>query len=193
MHISKVFEVATTRREASPLETMPKIEDQTANAVASGILLGAMIFGLGPSKIITRQAHYIFGSSTTSLTKQMSEVNNAVVTIRVLDKKYCYTSMCNGDTLEFDATNGTLTVTGTGTGTGATKTQLPKNLKIVGNPEDVEPLAVVPVCLEIMSMHYLVQALEETQNKNNQLENRLARLEKRLDALDKSSSLNPFI
>lgn len=186
MHITKVFEVSTTRREQSLFETLPPPQDGTAHAVAGGILLGAMMFGLAPSKIITRQATCIFGHHSIEITKKLSESPTSVVTIRVLDKKICYTAMCNGDTLEYDVTAGTLVVTGT-------KCQLPKNLKIVGNPEHVEPLTLVPVHLEVVSLEHLVQALEESQIKTIRLESHVAILEQRLASIERQISGNPFI
>lgn len=187
MHIIKDFEVSTTRREQSLFETLPPPQDGTAHAVAGGILLGAMMFGLAPSKIITRQAMCIFGHYSIDITKKISESPTSVVTIRVLDEKISYTSMCNGDTLEYDATAGTLVVTGT------TKCQLPKNLKIVGNPEHVEPLSLVPVHLEVVSMEHLVQALEESQIKSYSLEAQVSTLEQRLASIERKLSGNPFI
>lgn len=187
MHFSKVFEVTTTRNEKSPLETLPRTQDETANAVASGILLGAMLFGLGPPKIVTRQATHIFGDSTNAITKQLTELNNSVVTIRVLDQKISYTSMCTGDTLEYDATNHTLKLV------GGTKCQLPKNLRIVGNQSDVEPLVLVPVHLEVVSIQYLAKSFEESQERTRHLENQMLRIEQRLAHLEKMISRNPFI
>lgn len=171
MHFSKVFEVSTTLRESSPLEHLPRTQDETANAVAQGLILGAMMFGFGPTKVVTRHASFIFGDATTRLSKEINE--SVVVTIRILDKKISYVGSCAGDTLEYDASTRAIKVSGN-------KCALPKTLKITGNIDDVEGLSVVPICLEIASLQYVVEALEETKVDNNRLEIRVATLESKL-------------
>lgn len=176
MHFSKVFQVSTIRRESSPLELLPRTQDDTANAVAQGIVLGAMMFGLGPTKIITRHASFIFRDYTTRLSKDINE--SVVVTIRVLDKKMSYVGTCSGDTLEYDASTSVLKVT------GGNKCQLPTKLKITGNADDVEGLSVVPISLEISSLQYVVEALEETKSDNARLEIRVATLESKVASIE---------
>lgn len=123
-----------------------------------------------------RLAYNIF--NTSNAIKQITE--NTIVTIRLLDQKYSYTSLCNGSTLIYDATNKRLSVLGT------IKCQIPDTLKIVGALEDIEPLTSVEVHLEIASLDYLLETLQEYQDRNHQLESRVSRLEKCIDALVKA-------
>lgn len=126
-----------------------------------------------------RLAYDLFGGSTI---KQIPK--NGIVTIRVLDQKYSYTVPCIGSTLLYNATNNILSIIGT------IECQLPDTLKIIGNPDDVSMLSTVSVHIEIASMDYLLQVLQESQKKNVELERRLVSLEKRID--EEFLSLKPI-
>lgn len=117
-----------------------------------------------------RLAYDLFGGSTS---KQIPK--NGIVTIRVLDQKYSYTVPCIGSTLLYNATNNNLSIIGT------IECQLPDTLKIIGNPEDVDRLSTVSLHLEVVSLDYLLQALQESQTKNIELEKRLVSLENRFN------------